>query len=214
MLSVTIPSKSLLNVLEQLQLLDLQPATRRKILRRIGREVVKTNKASMRAQRDPQGRKWVGRKSGKKKRMMRKLASKFTAIPDTDKVIMTWKNNLASNAAFQHQHGIEQHFTAKLAAKIHGKPDYKAPTTRAQAKKLIALGYRIKGKSKKGRRPSIKWIISHLNQGKAGLIIRLLADKPTKQEWDIRLPVRQLVAIDDRQVNLIIKQELKRNRQR
>lgn len=214
MLSVTIPKKSLLNVLEQLQLLNLQPATRRKILRRIGREVVKTNKASMRAQRDPQGRKWVGRKSGKKKRMMRKLASKFTAMPDADKVIMTWKNNLASNAAFQHQHGIEQQFTAEEALKIHGKPDYEALATRGQAKKLIALGYRIKGKRKKGRRPSIAWITSHLNQGKAGFIMRLLDDKKPKRDWDIPLPVRELVAIDDQQVKQIIKQELKRNRQR
>jgi hypothetical protein len=81
--------------------------------------------------------------------------------------------------------------TAARMARIHGRPDYSAPSTRSQAKALAAEGYKVRKANGRGyRRASLREITEKLSQGQASLILRQLRGKPKKQRWDIPVDAR------------------------
>lgn len=182
---------------DQLELLLLDANKRRRILRTAGRMVRKQSRQRLRNQENIGGTKWQQRSNGKKTRMMRKLGRHMIVKTTANKAEVTFGNQSVGQIARAHQEGVTQTMTAKDAEKAYGEPDYKAPATRQQAKELIAAGYKIRRSNSKGwKRPTLRWITENLSLGKAGLVLRILRDTQSKQQWSIELPERSFLGQD------------------
>ena len=68
--------------------------------------------------------------------------------------------------------------------------------TPKQAKKLRALGYKVK-KGKRWVKPPLKEIAGKMRFFQAGLLIRLLQNKPKKTSWEVDIPSREFLGISD-----------------
>ena len=181
---LTVKSKRSNN--DQLALLRLTPRKRQRVLRAAGRRVRRDSRSRLKLQKGLNGRRWKGRSDGSKKRMLRKLGRRLIVKTTSDQADVTFGNNLTGKIARLHQEGIDQTMTAGNMEKIHGQVDYKEPATRKQAKALREAGYKIRKKRGSGwKSPSLKWIVTNLSNGKAGLILRILLDKERKRAWKI-----------------------------
>ena len=196
-----------LTLRQQLAVLRLPPAARKKHHRYVAQQVIRKAKRNVQRQTDVHGRALVKRKRGKGK-VLRKLPKRLKAYTGPSKAMVTWPKTRTGQIARAHQNGIATTMTAGQAIKAarrRGEPDYSAPATAAQAKALLAAGYRkpIGGTFKNGakagqrrtRRVSAKHIMDTMTVGQAGLILRLLRNKASKQQWLIPLPEREFFGL-------------------
>lgn len=186
--------KNRLRLHEQLDLLTLPPKSRRRVMNRIAMDVRRDSKKNIRAQRTIRNRAMEPRKSKRRRRkMLMGLNKKMVTVHKGDlHAEVTWKNTFTGKIAYRHQHGVPENWSAHRARKAYGVPDYKKPATPAQAKSLIAEGYRRRVRKKRGKgcalkRVSQKWIRENLTLGKAGLILRLMREGKArgKQFWKV-----------------------------
>ncbi|SPY97787.1 Uncharacterised protein [Proteus mirabilis] len=70
------------------------------------------------------------------------------------------------------------------------------PQHRNKPKKLRALGYKVK-KGKRWVKPPLKEIAGKMRFFQAGLLIRLLQNKPKKTSWEVDIPSREFLGISD-----------------
>ncbi|GAK14843.1 hypothetical protein JCM19053_4714 [Vibrio sp. JCM 19053] len=115
---------------------------------------------------------------------------------------LTWSNKLTAKIAARHHLGQKQKMTKRQMQKRWGKPDYSAPCTKGQARKLRELGYTVPRKSGKGRKkPSLRELMATITHGQAGQLIRELSNQPNITSWDIPLAERQILGSKEREVN-------------
>jgi Phage virion morphogenesis family len=217
---INVSVEGLLPLKRQMQLLMMPPATRRRLLYRVGQRVIRDSRKRIRTQTDLQG---VAFKPGhnpetdthRHKRGRRKLLaglSKMIKVMRNDSVSATISfPGIAAQIAAKQQHGFEETVTAAQAIAILRKEGGKRndPATKRQAKALRDLGFVPKGK----RRTSNKDIMANMTVGQAGAIIRTMRakqGKPQKQSWITRLPARSFLGATAREVtdyiNLIFEQ--------
>jgi hypothetical protein len=191
-----------LSAIKRLQLLQLPPAKRRKILGGIGREIKRQSIRNLRAQRDVEGKPWAQRKRGGGRKLLRRLSRQVAAnIVTGDSVQIGFKGRVA----YQQHEGITQLMSAAKMQREGKGNSNDDPATKKQAKALRAEGYKIKVKgSKKWRAPSLKWITQNLAQKQAGLILRILRDETPKKAWVINVPARQFLGATHAQVGAFI----------
>lgn len=200
---ISIDIDSFLTLKQQIQLLKLDGPTRRKVLRKSAAAVKKASKRNIKNQQDFLGRRFKDKKNGKAK-MLKGLSRKMISYADTQKGVVTWKNPLTAKIATAHQHGIGETFTASKAKRRYGEPDYNSPATRRQAKALKLAGFKAKKENGKGRKNvSQAWIMQNLTLGQAGLILRVLRG-PSKKVWQIPLPARAFLGVDNNEYSKII----------
>ncbi len=179
---------------DELALLKLTPLKRRRVFRSAGRKVRRESRDRLKTQTDLRGKKWQARADGRKKRMLAKVARRVIVKTSTENAQVKFTNASTAKIANVHQQGIEQTMTASDMQRIHGTPDYRAPATRKQAKRLLAAGYKIRRSQGKGfKRPTIKWIVENLSQGKAGFVLRLLEESKPKRRWKLKTPQRSFL---------------------
>jgi phage virion morphogenesis protein len=218
MIRIRLNQQSSLALTQQLELLQLTPGKRRQVLAKIGREIIKETRQSIREQRSPDGTAWEARKQGKR-RMLRKMARGLAAKTTTEQTTVGWRNGLTSAIAYKHQHGVTETYTARQARREREKTDPDAPATRNQARLLRQLGYSIPA-GKKGNRqrtPGISWIMANMTAGQAGLVLhRLITEKrdgaASKTSWQIMTAARPFLGIKQERVIEIISTELQRMR--
>ena len=209
MIRISILERDILSVQQQLKLMMLHPKKRTRLLGKLGRHLAKQNKQNIRDNKDPDGRRWQQRKSGDKK-MMRKMSKQLKTKANSKEATLYFPG-VAGSIASKHQHGATEKWNASKAKKVYGTPDYDAPTTRLQAKRLRELGYTIAAKRKgKRKKPSLKWIVENLTQGQAGVIIRSLKDKAAQSSWEVKLPERQLLGAKQKDITNFIAAELEK----
>ena len=181
-----------LNASTQLALLKLPANKRTRILKTLGRYERRLARKRIRTQTTVDGGQFAPRKDGKKTKMLKRLGKTLEPfVKKANRLELRHKNALTGRIAALQQEGGREQMSATRMARIHGKPDYKAPCTRAQAKALAAEGYKVrKAKGSGYRRASLREIIDTLNQGQAMLILRQLRGKPEKQRWDIPVAAR------------------------
>ncbi|NQZ24486.1 MAG: hypothetical protein HRT53_20870 [Colwellia sp.] len=181
-----------LNLKQQMQLLALPANKRVRILKTLGRyERAKTRKR-IREQRTLDGKKFSPRADGKKTRMLKKMGRTLEPyVKNSNRLELKHKNVHTGRIAALQQNGGTERMSAARMARIHGKPDYKAPCTRSQAKALRNEGYKVKrGKGKGYRKASIREIMADLSQGKASLILGQLRNKTKNSSWQISVKAR------------------------
>ncbi|WP_022944374.1 virion morphogenesis protein [Pseudoalteromonas ruthenica] len=179
---------------DQLALLKLDDRTRRRVFRSAGRKVRRDSKARLKGQKDLENKRWPVRADGTKKRMLRRIGRKMIVKTSPAGARVQFDSPRTARIASAHQHGAEQERTAGEQQRIYGTPDYDAPASRKLAKKLIAAGYKIRRAKGKGyKRPSVKWITENLSTAKAGFILKLLSDEPSKERWTLKTPKRSFL---------------------
>ena len=213
-----VDEQSRLDMLQSLELLQLPPASRFRVLRKAGQQVRKISRDNLRQQKTVGGSRMAPRKSGKGK-LLKKIGKNITTDTSDTKVDVTWKNRLEGMIAYRHQEGVPETFSAKKMQKIYGKPDYNQPATRKQAKALLEAGFRVyAGKTRTGktksRRPSQKWIIENLTMGYAGMMVRTLRDEQPASSWTVNTPARAFLGVKEEQATAILAEELQRERER
>ena len=217
-ISMKVDKKQHLSLLESLELMTLPPATRFRIFKKTGQAIRKKARENIRAQKTVKGSPMKPRQDGKK-RVLARMGRGLITQTTKNGVKVTWKQSLTAQIAYRHQHGIPESFTAAKMLKIFGRPDYKKPATRKQAKALIKEGFKVYagktgGGSSKSKRPSVRWIIENLNMGYAGLMLRNLISAEIKSRWQVKVPARPFLGVTDREstkiLQRIIKAEIKK----
>lgn len=203
-LTVNLDARSQLRLNEQLQLLALTPQEKRRLVGGIGKDVRRESKKNITAQRTIPGRKFEPRKDKRNRRKMLMGLRKPMKVEHRNElhVDVTWNRQVTAQIAYQHQHGVDDQWSATKAKKMYGKPRYSAPATRAQAQALIDEGYKRPSAKKRGRgvalkRVSQKWIRENMHQGQAGFILKLLRTRKAtgKKSWTIHMPARPFLGV-------------------
>lgn len=191
-LVITPNSKQALSAKQQLQLLALPPAKRIRLLKALGRYERNLARRHIRTQTTIQGKKFEGRADGKKTKVLKRMGKTLEPYVKASKRLeLKHKNVLTGRIAALHQEGGSERMTASRMARIHGKPDYKAPCTRSQAKALSAEGYKVRrAKGKSYRRATIKEIMENVNHGKATLVLSKLRGNKSRKSWAIPVKAR------------------------
>ncbi|MCO1336391.1 hypothetical protein MO867_18825 [Microbulbifer sp. OS29] len=154
----------------------------------------------LREQRGLDGKSWKKRKNGKKK-MLRGLSKKMRARSVGLSGEVFFANGKTAEIAYQHQHGMPEEWTGKKAEKVYGKPDYKDPATRYQARALKKEGYKVRLPNGRKKKPTMRWIMENLSLGQAGLILRILRDDPGESRWVIELPDRSFLGTTRQEID-------------
>lgn len=186
---------------DQLNYLRLTRYERMHVNRALGRRVMSNSKKRMTKQTDLKGRKWEGRKTGKKTKMLRGLKKSMRVNRTADGATVRF---VSGKVAYKHQHGWTETMTAKKLAEREKQrdPDEERSSggmaTRSQAKALLLLGYKRRN-GKRYTKPTIMWIVNNLPMKQAGLLIRILKDEPSKQDWTIKTPQRSFLGVSERE---------------
>lgn len=191
-LVITPNSKNALTVKHQLTLLALPANKRVALLKKLGRSQRAKARKRIREQKTVTGQKFTPRNDGKKTKLLKRLGRTLEPyVKSSNRLELKHKASFTGRIAARQQGGGVEQMNKQRMARIHGKPDYKAPCTRAQAKALAAEGYKVKRKKGRNfRKASISEIMANLSQGKASLILQQLRNKPRKQRWSIPVPAR------------------------
>ncbi|WP_299594331.1 phage virion morphogenesis protein [uncultured Microbulbifer sp.] len=195
-MSVRIDIAGQVGVKKMLKVLQLPPAKRKRLLAQVGRKVRVFSRKRLRQQRGIDGQPWEARKSGNRK-MLRGISKRMQVKTDPEKTVIGFKDGMTAGIAYQHQHGVTEHWTADKAEQVYGQPDYDAPATRKQAKALREEGYKVRRGSGRGwRRPSLKWVTENMTVGQAGIILRSMRDAEPSASWKIPLPARTFLGVN------------------
>ena len=194
--------RDVLNMQEKLAMLALPPKKRVWILKTLGRWEKANTRKRIQQQKDIHGQALEPKKGKKRGKVMRRMAKGLTPyVRNANMLDLTWSNKLTARIAARHHLGQKQKMTKRQMQKRWGTPDYSAPCTKGQARKMRELGYTVARKSGKGRKkPSLKLLMATVSHGQAGQIIRELSNQPSVTAWDIPLAERQILGSKERDV--------------
>ncbi|MCP3941006.1 MAG: hypothetical protein GY710_05935 [Desulfobacteraceae bacterium] len=201
-ITLTTNPKGTLRLRDQIDVLTMGPADRRRLLKQIGKQTRTDFRKNIQGQQTIAGSPMEPRVSKKKRRMFSKMAKgMIIKILNDHAGVVTWKQPAKAKLAYQHHHGMPENYTARKAAKINGVPNYKSPATAAQAKSLTKAGFKRPVARKRGKGGAImkrvpqRWIRENMTQGQAGLVLRMMRtnSKKGKQSWTIKAPARPIL---------------------
>ncbi|MGG4749511.1 hypothetical protein [Proteus mirabilis] len=189
--------------------LELPQKKRQRLLWRIAKYgVIVASKRNIRKQSNPDGEAWQSRHGKYKKKMLRNMPKMMhiREMPEKEmvRIYLSGGNYRNGNkpvdagiVGYSQQNGM----TAKISRKnaqasniSQGAQDKKA--TPKQAKKLRALGYKVK-KGKRWKKPALKEITENMRFFQAGLLIRKLSGKSPQSSWEVDIPSRVFIGISD-----------------
>ena len=207
-MSISLEIRGLSRLQHQINALRLSPFERMQVNRAMGRRVATYSKQRITQQQTLSGASFAPRKRRGKGKMLRGLKSRMKVQTTGENSVVRWSGG---KVAYKHQYGWTETMTARKLAERERKenPTEESSTgngaTRSQAKALLAAGYRIPRRQKRGgSRPSQGWIIKNLSKKQAGKIIRILRDKASQQQWEMKLPARDFLgATDSQQAELL-----------
>jgi hypothetical protein len=214
--TIQLNQRDKLNFTEKMALLAMPKKKRTWILKTLGRWERKNTRKRISQQKDIHGRPLEKKQSKQTGKMLKRMGKGLEPyVRNANRLELTWKNRLTGRIAARHHLGQKQRITAAQMKKRWGSPDYKAPCTKGQARRLRELGFVIKRKKGKGtKKPSIRWIMENLNNGKAGLMIRTIKKQPSKTAWDIPLAERKILGSKQQDVNRQLIQIIEQARRR
>ncbi|WP_215407631.1 virion morphogenesis protein [Vibrio gigantis] len=200
--TINVNKRDVLNMQEKLAMLALPPKKRIWILKTLGRWEKANTRKRIQQQKDVRGQALAPKKGKKRGKVMRRMAKGLTPyVRNANMLDLTWSNKLTAKIAARHHLGQKQKMTKRQMQKRWGTPNYSAPCSKGQARKLRELGYTVARKSGKGRKkPSLRLLMDTVTHGQAGQIIRELSNQPNVSAWDIPLAERQILGSKEREV--------------
>lgn len=210
-------SKKQLTELQQaLKRLDLPPPKRQRLLWRLAKYgVIVAAKRNVRHQQSPDGTPWQGRQTNQRGKMLRNMPKllHIREMPEISAVRLYLQGGGYRNGekpvpagvvGYGQQNGM--HVTINRSA-VTKTTDPERPATVKQAKKLRALGYRVK-KGKRWRKPPYKEIVENMRFAQAGLLIKKLSGKAAKTAWTVDVPAREFLGMSDDDFNKALARQL------
>ncbi|MFP9230147.1 hypothetical protein [Pectobacterium cacticida] len=211
-------SKSQLKELRQaLNKLDFPPKKRQRLLWRLAKYgVINAAARHVRQQQAPDGEAWAKRKGKRRGKMLRNMPKllHIREMPEISAVRIYlqgggYRNGVAPVPAgvvgFSQQNGMR--VSVKRSQVQRGKSDPKRMATRRQARKLRALGYKVK-RGTRWRKPPYKEIEETLRFDQAGLLIKKLSGKAAKAAWTVDVPARPFLGMSDDEFNKALARQL------
>ncbi len=185
--------RGLLAAKEKLQLLALPAAKRRRLLNTAAKRLRTSNRKRIRGQRNVDGSAYAPRRGKGKRPLLAGLGKKLQVTRvNSDEAVLGWKGSRISRIASEHQAGKSETMTPARLRRQGKAPDYNAPASRQQARALLKAGYQVRS-GKRWKRPSLGWIVEHLKNGQAGLLLAQLEGQTKKASWKIALPARAVL---------------------
>lgn len=190
--------------------LELTAEIRKRLLYRILKNgIMPAAKRHQKNQASSEGVKWQGRRSRSKKKMIRKLPGTMTVnhLSPGESAVIKLRGNKKTPAGIigqMQQDGAKNTVTAQQV-KARQKND--TPATLSQAKRLRGLGFTLYPVTKP-RRPSLKEITQTMSAKQAGLIIRLMENRESKDSWTVTLPAREWLAASNQEFNEILARQM------
>ncbi|MFW6820519.1 hypothetical protein ACM7TO_19575, partial [Enterobacter hormaechei] len=196
--------------------MELPPKKRQRLLWRMAKYgVIAAAKRNVRNQETPDGEGWEGRKTKRKGKMLRNMPKllHIREMPEIQAVRIYlqgggYRNGdkpvPAGTVGYSQQNGMRVRVNR---ANQPGKVQAGKMATAPQAKKLRALGYRVR-RGKRWKKPTIREITSEMPYGQAGLLIRKLSGKAVKTSWTIDLPSRVFLGMGDEDFNKALARQL------
>ncbi|HHH1591129.1 TPA: phage virion morphogenesis protein [Yersinia enterocolitica] len=210
-------SKKQLTELQQaLKRLDLPPPKRQRLLWRLAKYGVMTAaKRNVRNQQAPDGTPWQGRQTNQRGKMLRNMPKllHIREMPEISAVRLYLQGGGYRNGekpvpagvvGYGQQNGM--HVTINRSAVAKTVPPER-PATIKQAKRLRALGYKVR-KGKRWRKPPYKEIVENMRFAQAGLLIRKLSGKAAKSAWTVDVPAREFLGMSDDDFNKALARQL------
>lgn len=210
-------SKKQLTELQQaLKRLELPPPKRQRLLWRLAKYgVIVAAKRNVRNQQSPDGTPWQGRQTNQRGKMLRNMPKllHIREMPEISAVRLYLQGGGYRNGekpvpagvvGYGQQNGM--HVTINRSAVAKSVPPER-PATIKQAKKLRALGYRVK-KGKRWHKPPYKEIIENMRFAQAGLLIKKLSGKAAKSAWTVDVPAREFLGMSDDDFNKALARQL------
>ena len=187
---------------EALKKLDLPSAKRRRLLWRMAKYGVEAAaKRNVRNQQSPEGDKWQARQTRRKGKMLRNMPKliRIREMPETESVRLY--------LAGGHYRNAKGNLPAGVVGYVEGREQGDKPASLRQAKRLRKAGYKVR-RGKRWRKPGYKEIQERMTARQAGLLIRILEDKPVKTSWQIDLPARAFLGIGQDDFNKALARQL------
>ncbi|POD93909.1 phage virion morphogenesis protein [Pectobacterium odoriferum] len=211
-------SKSQLKELRQaLSKLDFPPKKRQRLLWRLAKYgVISAAARNVRQQQAPDGTAWEKRKTKRRGKMLRSMPKllHIREMPEIEAVRLYlqgggYRNGVtpvpAGVVGFSQQNGMS--VSVKRSQVQRGKPDPERKATRRQARKLRALGYKVK-RGTRWRKPPYSEIEGVMRFDQAGLLIKKLSGKAAKAAWTVDVPARPFLGMSDDEFNKALARQL------
>ncbi|MCO4182461.1 hypothetical protein LG195_18670 [Proteus terrae] len=197
--------KQLKKLREQLKKLELPPKKRQRLLWRIAKYgVIASAKRNVKNQQTSDGEAWAERQGKWRKKMLRKMPKllHIKEFPEKEAVRIYLQGGKYRNGdkaipagvvGYSQQHGMKATITK---SNVKRDVDLSKKATPKQAKKLRALGYKVK-KGKRWVKPPLKEITENMLFIYAGKKIKQLSGKKPKSSWTVEVPAREFLGISD-----------------
>lgn len=200
----------------QLALVAMPQKKRERFLWRMASEIKKRAQANAKSQQNIDGTPWKERKAKRKKgsgrsKMFRFLPANMAVRSTPQFGTVSFKRSTSGKSKYhsgtiasQHATGARirrssaQHAQAMQAYEARKGLD-KGNATRSQAKFLVKLGCKRKGKNGKYIRATPSWIVENMSFLQAGLVIAKLQGKEKQATWDIQLPERNFLGVSSKE---------------
>ncbi|HCW3132589.1 hypothetical protein [Citrobacter freundii] len=197
--------KQLAELRKSLASMELPPKKRQRLIWRLAKYgVIAAAKRHVRNQEAPDGQKWPGRKTKRKGKMLRNLPKllHIREMPEIQAVRIYlqgggYRNGEtpvpAGTVGYAQQNGMRVSVSRRSQPR---KVEAGKMATPAQAKKLRALGYRVRT-GKRWKKPTLGELTQTMPYSRAGLLIRKLSGKAVKTSWTVDLPARVFLGMSD-----------------
>lgn len=197
--------KQLAELRKSLASMELPPKKRQRLIWRLAKYgVIAAAKRHVRNQEGPDGLKWPGRKTKRKGKMLRNLPKllHIREMPEIQAVRVYlqgggYRNREtpvpAGTVGYAQQNGMRVSVSRRSQPR---KVEAGKMATLAQAKKLRALGYRVRT-GKRWKKPTLGELTQTMPYSRAGLLIRKLSGKAVKTSWTVDLPARVFLGMSD-----------------
>lgn len=208
--------KQLAELRESLASLGLPPRKRQRLLWRLAKYgLIAAAKRNVRNQASADGTPWPGRKTKRKGKMLRNMPKllHIREMPEMDAVRIYLQGGGYRNGESPVPAGVvgyaqQNGMTARISRKGNTtRAEAGKMATKAQAKKLRALGYKVRTGTR-WKKPTFAEITAAMPYAQAGLLIRKLSGKAVKTSWTIDLPARAFLGMSDDEFNKALARQL------
>lgn len=193
-----------LGIQQQLELYRLPPAKKRRVNQKLARKIRTAARKRIREQRDLQGKSYKARKEKKRGKMLRGLSKQLRVTSTEHEGVIDFASPVTAKIARLQQEGLDEKVTKAEALKTLNKKSNDLPATNKQARRLRKAGFKRKRTNGKGFvNASNAWIRENLTQGQAGIVMRKLEGKVSKNAWIIKGTARSFLGANKQDTQVL-----------
>lgn len=201
----------------EIERMNLTPMQCRKLLYRIMKYgVLPATKRNIKRQKTPDGAKFDKRKSRRKAKLLNKITKNIVIKSSSNEGKAYFRGVYKSSRTKTIPIGVVAKTQQDGLTVTQNQNQFENQThntskgsiTARQIRRLRKLGH-THSKNKKPIRSSVKWLQANLSEAQAGITIRNMLEQPRKSSWDIKIPEREFLGINEDDFMKSVKRELR-----